>query len=124
MSTFLLYLLLILPSAKATLSTIAGGLLAAIVGYSFIHTLCVVDDHDSLEKIRDIWRHAMKYAPWLIGTFVLLAFIPSLPIILALIGWEIASDAFAPLADLPPKLAEYMNAILDRELAKIIPVPQ
>ena len=125
MSTFMLYLLLILPSVKAAFTVITAVFLGVAVGFGCVSSLIFVDARDGNVKIKDIWTKLKHPIIWLAVGLGALAFIPTLPIIFALIGWELAgSDAFASFADLPPKFVEYMNALLDRELGKLIPAPQ
>ena len=125
MSTFMLYLLLVLPSVKAAFTVIFTIFLVVSLGFCGISSLIFIDDLDGDDKIKMIWGKLKYPIIWLAVGLGALAFIPTLPIIFALIGWELAgSDAFASFADLPPKFVEYMNALLDRELGKLIPAPK
>ena len=120
MSTFILYLLLILPSVKSTLMAITGAILGIVGIYAFGGTLTSFDAPDGEKLVSKIWRNTFKIAPWCLGMLILLAFIPSLQVVFALIGWElIGSNVLTDFSDLPPKLAEYMNIILDNELAQL-----
>ena len=120
MSTFVLYLLLILPSVKATLTAITGAILGIVAVYAFGGTLTNFDAPDGEKIVSKIWHNTFKIAPWCLGMLILLAFIPSLQVVFALIGWELAgSDVFSNFSDLPPKMAEYLNAVLDQQLVEI-----
>ena len=120
MSTFLLYLLLILPSVKDAIAVMAVLTLVGTVVFGLVSFLYWSDDPCCTEKLREVWCKIVRILPYPVGVLVLLSFVPDLPIILALIGWELAgSDVLASLADLPPKFAEYINAIIDRELLEL-----
>ena len=122
MSTFVLYLLLVLPSVKASFTLILTLGLVVSLAFGGFSTLIFIDVADSNEKIKRAWGRVKRPIIWLALGLGAMAFIPTLPIIFTLIGWELAgSDAFASFADLPPKFVEYMNAILDRELGKLLP---
>ena len=120
MSTFFLYVLLILPSVKGYFTAVFGGLLIAVLAFGFINMLCMIDATDSGPKIKKVWTKIMWPAIGFLCVLLIVSFIPSFPLVFALIGWELAgSDVFADFGDLPPKLVEYLNAVIDVELTEM-----
>ena len=123
MTTFELYILLVLPQIRDALLAIS--VIAAIgVGIAaFIFTLAsyigyAYNDSDEAMQARKTGFKLWKTLGWLTLPILVSVFLPTTKIMLALIGWELGTS-IEGIENLPASMVDYLNTMLEIEIADL-----
>ena len=116
MSTFELYLFLIIPEVRTILMvgtwiTLAICAIAAVV--------CAVQVADTAGDEKVVWNsrfwRTVKIAIGGFGAVVLTTFLPTTKIMLALIGWHLGTSVEG-IENLPANMVDYLNTMIEIEI--------
>lgn len=123
MTTFQLYILLILPEIKGMFFTMSlvGGIISLCT--AVFSGISASDNKSDTEKYGRHMRRvnvALRCTMAAITVMMLTSFIPSTKIILALVAWELGSSIDG-LANIPENLIEYLNLLIEAEIADLLP---
>ena len=125
MSTFELYILLVLPQIREALLTMS--VLAAVgVGVAaFVFTLSSYvgfsygdDDGSNALKARATGFKLWRILGWLSLPVLAAVVMPSTKIMLALIGWELGTS-IEGIENIPANLVDYMNTLIEAEIGEL-----